>query len=61
MIDKKTEEEILKEIRKVSFGDIIIKLNRKKSYVDIITKKSKRVITEKPFINLDHKNINHEG
>jgi len=63
MIDKNTEEEILKEIRKVSFGEITIKINRKKSYVDIKTEKNKRIITERPFIKFEHDklNINHEG
>ena len=63
MLDKKVEEEILKEIRKLSFGEITIRINKKKSYVDIITEKSKRVITEKPFIKFEHDKIGikHEG
>lgn len=51
-MDKKMEEEILNEIRKVQFGEIRIILNKTAGHVDIITENRRRIYK---------KNIYHEG
>lgn len=63
MIDKKTEEEILKEIRKVRFGKVEIELTENAGHVDIITTNRKRIVKQKPYIKFEHDktNIKHEG
>lgn len=63
MIDKKTEEEILKEIRKVRFGEVKIELTENAGHVDIITTSRKRIAKLRPYIKFEHDktNIQHEG